>query len=162
MVNESISLDDGINSEARTYDNTSAEQHDGSSSSRHVADVKRARVDKVVYDTENAVVGPSYDNDTLTESAQTFHMLLLIEDNVDTGKKGLRFENQKDVENPFILNKAKELTPSLYNTNEMGKDLLSDHKIIFEEELKCEAKKLFKVKQRKYFLSYHGFVYGET
>ncbi|GKB16793.1 hypothetical protein Tco_0850716 [Tanacetum coccineum] len=61
-----------------------------------------------------------------------------------------------------ILNKGKELTPSLYNINEMGKDLLSDYKIISEEELKCEGEKRLKVKQRKSSLSYHGFVYGET
>ncbi|GJU37030.1 hypothetical protein Tco_1185384 [Tanacetum coccineum] len=56
-------------------------------------------------------------------------------------KKGLGFEIQNNVENPFILNKSKELTPSLYNIDEMGKDLLSDHKIISEEELKCEDMK---------------------
>ncbi|GJX72904.1 hypothetical protein Tco_0311499 [Tanacetum coccineum] len=60
------------------------------------------------------------------------------------------------------LNKGKELTPSLYNIDEMGKDLLFDHKIISEEELKCEGEKRLKVKQRKSSLSYHGFVYGET
>ncbi|GJR31271.1 hypothetical protein Tco_1107503 [Tanacetum coccineum] len=54
-----------------------------------------------------------------------------------------------------------ELTPSLYNTNEMGKDLLSNHKIISEEELTHEAEKHLKVK-RKSLLLYHGFVYGET
>ncbi|GKC07746.1 hypothetical protein Tco_0999356, partial [Tanacetum coccineum] len=89
-------------------------------------------------------------------------MLLPKEDNVNTGKQGLGFENQNDVENPFILNKAKVLTPSLYNIDEIGKDLLSDHKIISEEELKCEAEKRLKVKQRKSPLSYHGFVYGDT
>ncbi|GKD03821.1 hypothetical protein Tco_1178795, partial [Tanacetum coccineum] len=47
--------------------------------------------------------------------------------------------------------KAKELTPSLYNIDEMGKDLLSDDKIISEEELKCEVEKravLRKVQER--------------
>ncbi|GJW48934.1 actin-binding, cofilin/tropomyosin type protein, partial [Tanacetum coccineum] len=96
------------------------------------------------------------------QTAQTFHMLLPKEDNVNTGKHGLGFENQNDVENPFILNKAKELTPSLYDNDEMGKDLLSDHKIISKEELACEAEKRLKVKQRKSPLSHHGFVYGET
>ncbi|GKB69120.1 hypothetical protein Tco_0930532 [Tanacetum coccineum] len=57
---------------------------------------------------------------------------------------------------------TKELTPSLYNIDEMGKDLLSDQKIISEEELKCEAEKRLKVIQRKSLLSYHGFVYGDT
>ncbi|GKB59114.1 hypothetical protein Tco_0915300, partial [Tanacetum coccineum] len=52
-------------------------------------------------------------------------------------KNGLGFENQNDDVNPSLLNKAKELAPFLYNIGEMGKDLLSDHKIISEEELKC-------------------------
>ncbi|GJU45389.1 hypothetical protein Tco_1202655 [Tanacetum coccineum] len=96
------------------------------------------------------------------QPTQTFHMLLPKEDNVNTGKKGLGFEIQNNVENHFIMNKDKELTPSLYNIDEMGKDLLFDHKIISEEELKCEGEKRLKVKQRKSPLSYHGFVYGET
>nr|GEV51860.1 integrase, catalytic region, zinc finger, CCHC-type, peptidase aspartic, catalytic [Tanacetum cinerariifolium] len=95
-------------------------------------------------------------------TAQTFHMLLPKDDNVNTGKKGLGFENQNDAENPFVLNKDKGLTRSLYNIDEMGKDLLFDHKIISEEELKCKAKKRLKVKQRKYPLSYHCFLYGDT
>ncbi|GJW16979.1 hypothetical protein Tco_0024415 [Tanacetum coccineum] len=41
-------------------------------------------------------------------------------------------------------------------------NLLPDHKIISEEELKCEAEKCLKVIQRKSSLSYHGFIYGET
>ncbi|GJS53650.1 hypothetical protein Tco_0627012 [Tanacetum coccineum] len=89
-------------------------------------------------------------------------MLLPKEDNVNTGKQGLGFENQNDYVNPSLLNKAKELAPCLYNIDEMGKDELSDHKIISEEELKCEAEKRLKVKQRKSPLSYHGFVYAET
>ncbi|GJX75432.1 hypothetical protein Tco_0314027 [Tanacetum coccineum] len=89
-------------------------------------------------------------------------MLLPKEDNVQTGKQGLGFKNKNDVENPSILNKTKELTPSLYNIDKMGQDFLSDHKIISEEKLKCEAEKCLKVQQRKSPLSYHGFVYGET
>ncbi|GKB82637.1 hypothetical protein Tco_0949532 [Tanacetum coccineum] len=89
-------------------------------------------------------------------------MLLPKEDNVNTGKQSLGFENQNDVVNPSLLNKAKELVPSLYNIDEMGKGLLSDHKIISEEELNCEAEKCLKVKQRKSPILYHGFVYGET
>ncbi|GJS42447.1 hypothetical protein Tco_0567490 [Tanacetum coccineum] len=89
-------------------------------------------------------------------------MLLPKEDNVNTGKQGLGFENQNDDVKPSLLNKAKELAPCLYNSDEMGKDLLSDHKIICEEELKCKAEKCLKVKQRKSPLSYHDFVYGET
>ncbi|GJR05442.1 hypothetical protein Tco_0528426 [Tanacetum coccineum] len=76
-------------------------------------------------------------------------MLVPKEDNVNTGKHGLGFENQNDDLNPSLLNKSKELAPHLYNINEMGKDSLSDHKIISEEELKCEAGKSSKVKQRK-------------
>ncbi|GJV10915.1 hypothetical protein Tco_1352456 [Tanacetum coccineum] len=83
------------------------------------------------------------------QTAQTFHMLLLKEDNVNTGKQSLSFENQNDVDNPFILNKAKELTPSLYNIDKMRKDLLSDQKIISEEELKCDAEKTFESKKKK-------------
>ncbi|GJS21489.1 hypothetical protein Tco_0450121 [Tanacetum coccineum] len=64
------------------------------------------------------------------QTAQTFHMLLPKQDNVNKRKKGLGFEIQNNVENPLILNKSKELTPNLYNIDEMGKDLLSDHKII--------------------------------
>ncbi|GJV87828.1 hypothetical protein Tco_1531766 [Tanacetum coccineum] len=96
------------------------------------------------------------------QTDQTLRMLLLKEDNVQTGKQGIGFENQNDVENPSLLNKAKELVPSLYNIDEMEKELLSDHKIISEEELKCEAENRLKVKQRKSLLSYHGFLYGET
>ncbi|GJT95557.1 hypothetical protein Tco_1091075 [Tanacetum coccineum] len=44
-------------------------------------------------------------------------------------------------ENPSLLNKAKDFAPCLYNIDEIGKDSLSDHKIISEEELKCEAEK---------------------
>ncbi|GJS26814.1 hypothetical protein Tco_0487434 [Tanacetum coccineum] len=89
-------------------------------------------------------------------------MLLPKEDNVNTGKHGLSFENQNNNVNPSVLNKVKELAPYLYNIDEMGKDELSDHKIILEEELKCEAEKCLKVKQRKSPLSYHGFVYYES
>ncbi|GJT67637.1 hypothetical protein Tco_1019117 [Tanacetum coccineum] len=74
---------------------------------------------------------------------------------------GLDFENQNDNVNPSALNKSKELAPCLYNVDEMGKDELSDHKIIFEEELKCEAAKRLKVKQIKSPFSYHGFVYAD-
>ncbi|GJZ62681.1 hypothetical protein Tco_0618818 [Tanacetum coccineum] len=67
MVNEGITLDAGLDSEESTYDNTSTEQQDGSSSSGYDANAQRAHVDKVVYEVEDTVVGPSYDNDTLTE-----------------------------------------------------------------------------------------------
>ncbi|GKA88859.1 hypothetical protein Tco_0810671 [Tanacetum coccineum] len=96
------------------------------------------------------------------QTDQTLRMLLPKEDNVNTGKQGLGFENQNDDVNPSVLNKAKELAPCLYNIDEMGKMSFFYHKIIFEEELKCEVEKRLKVKQRKSPLSYHGFVYGET
>ncbi|GJY49181.1 hypothetical protein Tco_0439137 [Tanacetum coccineum] len=96
------------------------------------------------------------------QTDQTLRMLLPKEDNVYTGKQGLGFENQNDDVKPSLLSKAKELAPCLYNIDEMGKGLLSDHKIISEEELKCEAEKRLKVKQRKSSLSYHGFIYGDA
>ncbi|GJV08651.1 hypothetical protein Tco_1346307, partial [Tanacetum coccineum] len=65
-------------------------------------------------------------------------MLLPKEDNVNTGKHGLGFENKSDDENTSLLNKTKALAPFLYNIDEMGKELISDHKIISEEELKAE------------------------
>ncbi|GJV42017.1 hypothetical protein Tco_1420457 [Tanacetum coccineum] len=177
MINEGIALDDGLDFKESTYDNASIKQQDVSSSSEHVADAERVRVDVIFSDKDNVVVGPSLDNNTLTEvhhskndtfenvfvleilnhehlevekctkTAQTFHMLLPKQDNGNMGKKALGFENQNDVENPFILNKAKGLTPSLYNIDEIRKDMLSDHKITSKEELKCEAEKSWKVKQ---------------
>nr|GEW50732.1 hypothetical protein [Tanacetum cinerariifolium] len=112
MLNEGISLDTGLDSQASTYDNTSTEQKDESGSSGYVADAKRVQVDK---------------------------------DNINREIQGLGFENQNDVDNSFIVNKAKDLTLSLYNIDEMGKDLLSDHKIISEEELKFNIKLKCKV-----------------
>ncbi|GJX20707.1 hypothetical protein Tco_0223384 [Tanacetum coccineum] len=96
------------------------------------------------------------------QTDQTLRMLLPKEDNVNTRKQGLSFENQNDYVNLILLNKAKEFAPCLYNIDEMGKDELSDHKISSEEELKCKAEKLLKVQQRKSPLSYHGFIYVET
>ncbi|GJT87047.1 hypothetical protein Tco_1068764 [Tanacetum coccineum] len=78
------------------------------------------------------------------QTDQTLRMLLPKEDNVNTGKHELGFENQNDYVNPSLLNKAKELAPCLYNIDEMGKDEPSDHKIISEEELKCEVEKRLK------------------
>ncbi|GKD35129.1 hypothetical protein Tco_1250638 [Tanacetum coccineum] len=69
-------------------------------------------------------------------------MLLPKEDNVNTRKQGLGFENQNDDVDSSLLNKAKELAPCLYNNDEMGKYLLLDHNII-SEELKCTFKKIF-------------------
>ncbi|GJT14719.1 hypothetical protein Tco_0873425 [Tanacetum coccineum] len=78
------------------------------------------------------------------QTDQTLRMLLPKEDNVQTEKQGRGFENKNDVENPSLLNKAKELAPSLYNIDEIGQDFLSDHKINSEEKLKCKAEKHLK------------------
>ncbi|GJV68330.1 hypothetical protein Tco_1483839 [Tanacetum coccineum] len=86
------------------------------------------------------------------QTNQTLRMLLPKEDNINTGKHGLGFENKNNVENLNLLNKAKEFAPCLYNIDEMGKESLSDHKIIFEGELKCEAEKFKDVNlQLNYF-----------
>nr|GEX33655.1 hypothetical protein [Tanacetum cinerariifolium] len=67
MVNEGIALNDGLDFEASTYENTSIEQQDETSSSGHVVDAEREGVDKVVSGKENVDVRPSSDNNTLTE-----------------------------------------------------------------------------------------------
>nr|GEY16967.1 hypothetical protein [Tanacetum cinerariifolium] len=102
-------------------------REDGSSSSRHATDAEEARINKVVSDKNNAAVRPLFDNDTLAKDrllrlsyvahkenekyVETdyldFHMLLPKEDNDNTGKQGLGFENQNDGDNTFILNKTK-------------------------------------------------------
>ncbi|GKB23791.1 hypothetical protein Tco_0863192 [Tanacetum coccineum] len=246
-------------SDESTNDNTSTIQQDGSSSSGYASDAEKAWDDKAVSDKENAAVGPSLDNNTLTEvhhlNNDTFenvfalkilnHEQLEVENYTKVNReasqamtsltKGLEIfkeiffanqttndskycnkikllneeisnlksqackkeksfhkENEKyaeyvqpllnrknelektnqeflkqinDLNNKLLISKrrqSKELTSSLYDIDEMGKDLLSNHKIIYEEELKCEAEKHLKVKQRKSSLSYHGFLYGET
>ncbi|GJU80120.1 hypothetical protein Tco_1282485 [Tanacetum coccineum] len=127
MVNEGIALNTGLDSKASTYDNTSTKQQDRSSSSGYAADAKRVCVDKVVSEKENVTVGPSYDNDTLTKvhhsNNDTFENVFAL---------GIQNHEQLQVEN------YTKLTPSLYNIDEMGKYLLSDPKIISEEELKCD------------------------
>ncbi|GJR59098.1 hypothetical protein Tco_1501260 [Tanacetum coccineum] len=132
LVTKGIEINDSLAAKESLDDSVTSSEHLNESSNG-----EKIQVDMVASDIEYAEIGPSYDSDTVTE-------------------------NQNDVENPSLLNKANELVPSLYNTDEMGNELLFDHKIISEEELKCEAEKHLKVKQRKYSLSYHGFVYGET
>ncbi|GJX24385.1 hypothetical protein Tco_0228830 [Tanacetum coccineum] len=83
------------------------------------------------------------------QTDQTLQMLLPKANNVQTGKQGLGFGNKIDVEDLGLLNKAKDLEPCLYNIDEMGNKFLSDYKIISKEELKCEADKRLKVKQRR-------------
>ncbi|GKA95086.1 hypothetical protein Tco_0817124 [Tanacetum coccineum] len=100
MVNEGIALDAGLDSEASTYDNTLTEHQDGSSSSRHSANAERTRVDKVVSDKQNANVGPSYDNNTLTEVHQlnnnTFENVIALE---------IQTHGQHEVENCTNFNR---------------------------------------------------------
>nr|GEV65380.1 hypothetical protein [Tanacetum cinerariifolium] len=145
---EGVEMDDGFVDKESTDDSvTSLEQLDESGSSRNECSKSRNENKSSNHESTSSGndvdddIGPSYESDTMSE--------------------GLGFENKNDVENPSLLNKAKELAPHMYNIDEIGKDLLSHHKIISEEELECEAEKYLKVKQRKSPLSYHGFVYGE-
>ncbi|GJU89639.1 hypothetical protein Tco_1302062 [Tanacetum coccineum] len=80
---------------------------------------------------EDAIIVP----EITTDNFELKHGLLTL---------GLGFENQNDDVNPSLLNKAKELAPCLYNIDEIGNEVLSDHKIISEEELKREAEKWLK------------------
>nr|GEX24538.1 hypothetical protein [Tanacetum cinerariifolium] len=98
----------------------------------------------------------------MRQTDQTLCMVLPSEDMVKMGRQGLGFDDHNDVVNPSLLDKAKELVPNLYNAKKIGTDLPSDHKIISEDELKCENEKCLNVKHYKSPLSYHGFVYGET
>ncbi|GKE42661.1 hypothetical protein Tco_1469945 [Tanacetum coccineum] len=110
----------------------------------------------VVSENNNNIISDIPDMDpNIGQTTQTLHMLLPKEDNVNTGKHGFGFENQNDAENPFVPNKAKELTPSLYDIDKIGQDLSVDHKIISKEELESEIENYLKVKQRKSPLSYH-------
>ncbi|GJX23215.1 hypothetical protein Tco_0227660 [Tanacetum coccineum] len=68
------------------------------------------------------------------QTAQTLHTLLPKEDSVNTGKQGLGFENLNDVENPFVLNKAKELAPSLYDIDKMEQDVIARNRLSGEFE----------------------------
>ncbi|GJY72191.1 hypothetical protein Tco_0475894 [Tanacetum coccineum] len=88
------------------------------------------------------------------QTAQTLHTLLPKQDNVYMGKQALGFENQNDVENPFVLNKAKELAPN--NVKRIARNRLSEE---FEPlvkdvnlQLKCFEKGL--VKEMKDDLKY--------
>ncbi|GKB30460.1 hypothetical protein Tco_0869861 [Tanacetum coccineum] len=98
MVNEGIALDAGLDTKEIIYDNTSTEQQDESSSSGYAADAKRARVDKFVFDIENADVGPSYDNNTLNEvhhsNNDTFENVFALKVHND---EQLKVENYKKV-----------------------------------------------------------------
>ncbi|GKA59786.1 hypothetical protein Tco_0759099 [Tanacetum coccineum] len=109
MVNEGIALDDGLDSEESTYDNTSTKYQDGSSSSGYDADAERAWVDKVVSNVENAAIEPSYDNDTLTE---------------------VHHSNNDTFENMFahgILNHQQpESIPNTYVVTENNSNIISD------------------------------------
>ncbi|GJS44067.1 hypothetical protein Tco_0569110 [Tanacetum coccineum] len=78
MVNEGIPLDASMVPKESSDDITlSTEQHDGSTSSRYDAYVERAQANRAVSDVENAVVRPSYDNDTLTEVRKNMMMWIM-------------------------------------------------------------------------------------
>ncbi|GJS15102.1 hypothetical protein Tco_0409574 [Tanacetum coccineum] len=148
LVTQGIALDDSLVAMHSTVDSrTSSEHQNECNSSRN--ECIRSGIENRSSDNESsssgndtdADIGPLYDIDTVFGTDHTLRILLPKEDNVQMGKQGFGFKNKEDVENPSLLNKAKELAPCLYNIDEMGQDLLSDHKIISEEELKCEAEK---------------------
>ncbi|GJR94915.1 hypothetical protein Tco_0267089 [Tanacetum coccineum] len=91
------------------------------------ANAEKAEVVKVVSEVKNVVVTPSYDTYTLTETTQTHHMLLPKEDSVHIGKHGLGFENQNDVENPNVLNKAKEFVSQVDVNNDLSKPVTAHY-----------------------------------
>ncbi|GJY95855.1 hypothetical protein Tco_0512216 [Tanacetum coccineum] len=147
LVTKGISLDASLVAKQSTIDSTtSSEQQNESNGSRK--ECSRLGNEKRSYDNESK----------MKEAVQGMMQMLILELHMTTYQTLRIFPPKEN----SILNKAKELTPSLYSIDKMGQDLLSDHKIIFEEELKCEAEKRLKVKQRKSMLSYHGFVYGLT
>nr|GEV74641.1 hypothetical protein [Tanacetum cinerariifolium] len=84
----------------------------------HAADVERTRVDKVVFDKENVVVGASYDNNTLTEANHS---------NNDTFKNVFALEiqtyGQQEVENYTNVNReAQQANASLTKELEIFKE----------------------------------------
>ncbi|GJT23497.1 hypothetical protein Tco_0893434 [Tanacetum coccineum] len=125
-------------------------------SSWNDVDVEKILVVAVDSNIEYADIGLSYDSDTVSEvHHDTF-------ENVFAHGIPSHEPLESNTRTHNLLNKAKDLVLRLYNVDEIGKDLLSGHKIISEEDLKCDPKQCLKVKQRKSPLSYHGFVYGET
>nr|GEV96650.1 hypothetical protein [Tanacetum cinerariifolium] len=169
LVNDGIAWDASLDSEESIYANTSIEQHDESNSSGYDADAKRAQIvknnsniifgiqdmdpnrgkeehDDVDNEQEHALftslaINLKWDVENCTKITQTLHMLLPKEDSVNSGKQSLGFENQNDGENPYVLSKAKDLTPSLYEVDKMGQDSYADHKIISKEELESAIEK---------------------
>nr|GFA83879.1 hypothetical protein [Tanacetum cinerariifolium] len=137
MVNADIALDAGLDSEAGTYDNTSIEQHNGSSGSRHDANAKRTRADKVVSDKVNVAIEHSYDNNTLTKvhhsNTDTFENMFALE---------IQTHGQHEVENCTNVNrKAQQLNDSLTKQLEIYEVQETDFtiKIITES---CLSKKI--------------------
>ncbi|GJX88648.1 hypothetical protein Tco_0340662 [Tanacetum coccineum] len=138
MVTEGIALNASLESEASTNDNTSIEQHDGSSSSGHATYAKRARDDKAVSDKENAVVGPSLDNNILTE---VHHSNNDIFENVFALE--ILNHEQPEVENSTKVNReAQQANDSLTKELEIFKEK-ENH---FEKEKTNESKYCKKIK----------------
>ncbi|GJU13703.1 hypothetical protein Tco_1136099 [Tanacetum coccineum] len=141
LVTKGIAMDANLVAKESTYDSiTSPEQLDKSSSSGNDADVERYSLIRLILTLKKLILDlHMIVTQCLTlrkagQTDQTLRMLIPKEDNVNTRKQGLGFDNKNDVENSSLLNKAKALAPCLYNIDEMGKELLSDHKIISEEE----------------------------
>ncbi|GJR37694.1 hypothetical protein Tco_1213378 [Tanacetum coccineum] len=138
MVNEGITLNDGLESEASTNDNTSTEQQDESSSSGYYADAERAWADKAVFNVENAAIGPSYDNNTLNE---------LHHSNNDTFENVFALEilnhDQLQVENCTKLNReAEQAMTSLTKGLEIFKEKLFPKQTTNESKY-CKTIKFF-------------------
>ncbi|GJX07547.1 hypothetical protein Tco_0195479 [Tanacetum coccineum] len=102
MVNEGIALNASLNSNASTKDNTSTEQQDGSSSSEHVVNAERARVDKVVSDVENTDVRPSYDKNTLNEIQEKVFAIATLKNELRKSTGNIDVKN--DLSKPVTLN----------------------------------------------------------
>ncbi|GJU50869.1 hypothetical protein Tco_1220424 [Tanacetum coccineum] len=103
-----------------------AREQDGSSSSGYVIDAERARVDKVVFDKENAAVGPSYDNDTLT---------------------GVHHSNNDTFENVFALGIQNHEQPKVENCTKIK---LLDEEISNNKSQACQKEKSFHKENEKY------------
>nr|GEX95221.1 hypothetical protein [Tanacetum cinerariifolium] len=91
---------------------------DGSSSLGYAADAERARVDKVIFDKENAAIGPSFDNDRLAKvhhsNNDIFESVFALE---------IQMHEQHEMENCTNANrKAQEANDSLKKEVEIYKD----------------------------------------
>ncbi|GJU46240.1 hypothetical protein Tco_1203506 [Tanacetum coccineum] len=134
----------------------------------------------------DADIGPSYDSDTMSEvHHDIFENMFVhgIQNNeqpesildtyvVNENNRSIisdipNMDPDRDKEEQDYIDHEQQCTffaSLINNLNVMSKNVIRlivklNHS---EEELKCEAEKCLKVKQRKSLLSYHGFVYGET